>query len=475
MAMNNTSNKADVNGHSHDFVGKIPDELFCKICSKVLRDPRQVVCCGQHYCQGCIERRITTNFTCPNCHAANFNHFRDVHFEQRVSNLKIHCPHYKKGCKWIGELCNLKPHLTAIQGCAYEAIPCGNNCGLVMPRRDVKEHLLKHCLQRKIRCQYCNHENTCQVITGSHFSVCPSYPVKCPNNCGQRGIKRSEVNKHEAQCPLKPMVCPFQDAGCRVQLVLKDYNDHMMTNTQQHLDMVTSSFDSLKSRAESAEKELRVARTEVQNLQKLEETGKVQMQKRLKAISYNAEELVKTCTESQKFIVHSIRSLADESFTLSKIGQPLVFQMINYSEFKRSGKVWYSAPFYVADGYKMCLAVYAGGDGTGRGSCVSISLCLMQGEFDEELVWPVELPFHLVVEILKHGETFEGGESSANAPPNPKTYMYFHADKPQERVQDGLLLEARKCENFVRHDVVEDWMLFYDAITFQITAESEFL
>ena len=299
--------------------------------------------------------------------------------------------------------------------------------------------------------------------------------MKCPNNCGQRGIKRSEVNKHEAQCPLKPMVCPFQDAGCRVQLVLKDYNDHMMTNTQQHLDMVTSSFDSLKSRAESAEKELRVARTEVQNLQKLEESGKVQMQKRLKAISYNAEELVKTCTESQKFIVHSIRSLADESFTLSKIGQPLVFQMINYSEFKRSGKVWYSAPFYVADGYKMCLAVYAGGDGTGRGSCVSISLCLMQGEFDEELVWPVELPFHLVVEILKHGETFEGGESSANAPPNPKTYMYFHADKPQERVQDGLLLEARKCENFVRHDVVEDWMLFYDAITFQITAESEFL
>ena len=240
--------------------------------------------------------------------------------------------------------------------------------------------------------------------------------------------------------------------------------------------MVTASFDSLKSRAQLAEKELNVARTEVQNLQKLEETGKVLMEKRLKAISYNAEELVKTCSESQRFIVQSIRSLADETFHLSKIGQPLVFQMINYSEFKRNGKVWYSPPFYVADGYKMCLAVYAGGDGTGRGSCVSTSLCLMQGEFDEELLWPVELPFHLVVEILKHGgETFEGGESGANAPPNPKTYMYFHADKPQERVQDGLLFEARKCENFVRHEVVEDWMLFYDAITFQITAESEFL
>jgi len=58
----------------------------------------------------------------------------------------------------------------------------------------------------------------------------------------------------------------------------------------------------------------------------------------------------------------------------------------------------------------------------------------MRGEFDEELIWPVELPFHLVVEILKQNEE-EGGTT---APPNPKTYMYFHADKPQDRVQDVL-------------------------------------
>lgn len=53
--------------------------------------------------------------------------------------------------------------------------------------------------------------------------------------------------------------------------------------------------------------------------------------------------------------------------------------------------------------------------------------------------------------------------------------MYFHSDKPQDKVEDGTLLEARKCENFARHDLVEDWMLFYDAVTFQVSAESEFL
>lgn len=89
MAMNNSPSKTEYNGHSYEFVGKVPEELVCKLCSKVLREPRQVVCCGQHYCHVCIERRIGTNYTCPNCRIPSFNHFRDTHFEQRVNTLKI--------------------------------------------------------------------------------------------------------------------------------------------------------------------------------------------------------------------------------------------------------------------------------------------------------------------------------------------------------------------------------------------------
>ena len=147
--------------------------------------------------------------------------------------------------------------------------------------------------------------------------------------------------------------------------------------------------------------------------------------------------------------------------------------MVNYTEFKRSGKTWYSPPFYVAEGYKMCLAIQASGIGAALGSCMSVSLCLMRGEFDDNLSWPVELPFHLIVEMLR-SEGFDNA-GNASAPPNPKTYMYFHSDSPTGRVTEGVLIEARKCEMFARHDLVEDWMLFYDAVTFQVTAESEFL
>ena len=249
----------------------------------------------------------------------------------------------------------------------------------------------------------------------------------------------------------------------------------MATNTASHLDLVTKSFDALRTRAEAAERELRTAQAEVSELRTREESEKRFIDRRLGAIGTNVEELIKTCTENQRFAVQSIRSLTDESYHVREIGQPITFQMINYSEFKRGNRIWYSPPFYVANGYKMCVTIDAAGSGGGQGSCISASLCLMRGEFDDDLNWPVELPFHLIIEVLRNSETFDSGSPNEGAPPNPKAYMYFHEDTPQMRVVDGTLVEARKCENFARHDVVEEWMLFYDAITFKVYAESEFL
>ena len=50
---------------------------------------------------------------------------------------------------------------------------------------------------------------------------------------------------------------------------------------------------------------------------------------------------------------------------------------------------WFSAPFYThPQGYKMCLRVCANGYGEGKGTDVTVSASLMQGEFDEDLKWP---------------------------------------------------------------------------------------
>ena len=274
---------------------------------------------------------------------------------------------------------------------------------------------------------------------------------------------------------MRPVTCPFTKAGCKVQLVHRDLEDHLSSYTSQHLDMVTKSFDMLKTRADSAERQMHIAKAEVEDLKKTVEITKHQQERRLAAIARNVAELLSTCSETQMIAIQSIQSLTSDRYTIQRINSPLTFQMINYSEYKRSGKIWYSPPFYVAGGYKMCIAAYANGAGPAQGAYLSISICLLNGEFDDDLPWPVELPFHLMVEIIKQGDEFEGGSPVPDQPSNPKTYVYFHSDTPQDRVLSGVLTEARKCENFAQHDLVENWFLYYDAVTFRIMAESEFL
>ena len=63
--------------------------------------------------------------------------------------------------------------------------------------------------------------------------------------------------------------------------------------------------------------------------------------------------------------------------------------MMNFSTHKKSNKTWYSPPFYTStDGYKLQMEVCANGNGKGKGTHVSLFVCLMKGEHDQYLQWP---------------------------------------------------------------------------------------
>ena len=63
----------------------------------------------------------------------------------------------------------------------------------------------------------------------------------------------------------------------------------------------------------------------------------------------------------------------------------------NFAERKSSKRVWHSPPFYThPQGYKMCLTVYANGDGDGEDTHVSVYTHLMKGAFDDNLKWPFQ-------------------------------------------------------------------------------------
>jgi TNF receptor-associated factor 4 len=75
--------------------------------------------------------------------------------------------------------------------------------------------------------------------------------------------------------------------------------------------------------------------------------------------------------------------------TIKPIGAEFV--MTNFDEYKRDNDSWYSPHFYThPNGYKMCLRVFANGNGSGQGTHISVFVYLMQGEFDNQLKWPFQ-------------------------------------------------------------------------------------
>ena len=68
---------------------------------------------------------------------------------------------------------------------------------------------------------------------------------------------------------------------------------------------------------------------------------------------------------------------------------PCTLSMHNFSEHKRVSDQWWSTPFYTGpDGYKLKLRVDANGDGSGKGTHVTVGVYLMKGENDDILTWP---------------------------------------------------------------------------------------
>ena len=251
-------------GYDNEFVGKVPDRYICNICTNTLREPRLVVCCGQHYCHSCLEqwfaeKEINTQ-TCPHCRQKEeFSHVVDKKIKREILGMKVKCRNHQEGCTWINELGSLNDHLESSNGCGYVEVECPNRCTKVetwkpqthktitMKRKDVENHLERNCNNREYQCKHCGKKDTYIEITGEgmnfvrqdyHYKECPEIPTECPNKCGADKIKRKNVDNHRTKCPLETVYCPNK---CRVGVKLlngteKDTDTRMLRkNLDRHL------------------------------------------------------------------------------------------------------------------------------------------------------------------------------------------------------------------------------------------------
>ena len=249
-----------------EFVETPPKEFECTICLNILKEPHLNNCCGQHFCQQCIQRIIDDQKPCPLCNKADFVVILDKKTERKILDLQVKCRKHQNGCDWVGELRSVDQHCDR---CTYAEVDCPNSCGELVQRRLLPSHLEDKCSKRHINCAYCGHKSTHDDITTAHWPVCDRYPVACPNNCGKEGIPRCEVEEHRLkECPLQEIKCKYDYVGCETTLPRKEMDTHMETGMKEHLQLMERYTAMIKCEKESADNKAELMSKVVEVLQR---------------------------------------------------------------------------------------------------------------------------------------------------------------------------------------------------------------
>ena len=351
--------------------------------------------------------------------------FADKRLRRSLYAFQVRCVHQKSGCEWTGELGELERHLNLdpklskqLVGCAFVEVAC-THCCEYFQRRHVHAHESESCPQRPFSCDYCeDYGSVYEDVVNNHWPVCKCYPVPCPNECGV-SPERQNVETHvNTVCPLTVVNCDFHYAGCEVQLVRKDMLTHLAESLTTHMSYLALHNQQLtqltiqqKDSLEELKKENEVLKENVsKEVAKLKESLeksqlKIQELERDKQAQatvnaeskHEIEALKHKLNKDLEQEVAELRRQQDDNKTsLVLLHQrvhvfPIELVITNFAEKKSSNRVWHSLPFYThAQGYKMCLTVYANGRGGGEGTHVSVFAYLMRGEFDDNLKWPFQ-------------------------------------------------------------------------------------
>ena len=274
------------------FVEELPQhvDIDCPICLYILKDPHQVTCCGNNFCEKCIKRVRAQNGACPLCKNNSYQSFPDKKCLRVINGLSVSCSNQKKGCQWKGSLKNLFSHLNEGEKegeCQYEEIRCRyDKCRKIFLRSSIKIHENKDCHQRPYKCRYClETKGTYLFITTEHYKSCSGYPIHCPNKCSQSLITRGNLARHLSVCVLEPVDCSFSWAGCKYKPLRKDMSAH--TTDAKHLALLAVACGQLKKENEDLKREVEQQKKTCE-----------QLENDANQLNIKVEKLASTCVDS---------------------------------------------------------------------------------------------------------------------------------------------------------------------------------
>ena len=169
-----------------------------------------------------------------------------------IMEMTVDCPLKSRGCEWEGTLSSVETHMDS---CDYFLIDCHQGCGIVTARVEMETHLTELCVNRKVICDYCS--ETYRVSdTNIHLEVCVEFPLRCSNECGII-IPRKDMQSHaEDMCPNTPLECEYKIYGCDARVTRKDLDAHKNEARLQHMEiMMQSGIQSLNEELDKVNQE----------------------------------------------------------------------------------------------------------------------------------------------------------------------------------------------------------------------------
>ncbi|XP_017569631.1 TNF receptor-associated factor 2 isoform X2 [Pygocentrus nattereri] len=414
----------------------------CQQCKEVLRKPFQAQC-GHRFCVSCFKQLTSCGpIPCEACRAEgifevdlsmlNFcEAFPDNAARREIDSLPAKCPN--EGCSWTG---TLKDYEVQHEGrCEFERVKC-EACQMFILLTDKDRHNERECEARTLNCKYCKVSFSFKDIK-AHDEICQKFPIQC-KDCGKKKIPREKFPEHSKSCAKSKSACQFSEIGCRAVVDNGKQHEHEQTSITEHLRLMLAVLSSVRLHSDgpgewqedsglglyrgpedaappgvhaaahnvaggpSVQQKMTALENIVCVLNREVERTALRLealtrqhqldQEKIENLSNKVRQLERTLTMRDLQLAESEQALRELQFcTYDGV---FVWKISDFSRRRQDAlagrsPAMFSPAFYSSKyGYKMCLRLYLNGDGTGRGTHLSLFFVVMRGKYDALLKWP---------------------------------------------------------------------------------------
>ncbi|XP_036117402.1 TNF receptor-associated factor 2 isoform X6 [Molossus molossus] len=269
------------------------------------------------------------------------------------------------------------------------------------------------------------------TISEAHHAVCPKFPLTC-DSCGKKKIPRETFQDHIRMCGKFPVPCRFRDVGCPEMVEGEKQQEHELQQLREHLAMMLGALletkhlslgcseaggweagplgpglalskaaellrrcEALERKTATFENIVCVLNREVERVAMTAEACGRQHrldQDRIEALSNKVQQLERSI--GLKDLAMADLEQKVQEMEASTFDGVFVWKISDFARKRQEAVAGrtpaiFSPAFYTSRyGYKMCLRVYLNGDGTGRGTHLSLFFVVMKGPNDALLRWP---------------------------------------------------------------------------------------